>query len=80
MFHASFDMQAPVYTATLSESRIQATVSFVRVFAWLAINLLVTIAGILVFLLALSHITEESKEEHKDMKNVLQDMHDLGLF
>ena len=90
MFHASFDMQAPVYTATLSESRIQATVSFSRVFAWLAISLLMTFGGILLLLPVMGHITEESeqsysgeqirKEEREDMKDVLSSLRDLGFF
>jgi hypothetical protein len=77
MFQASFDMQAPVYTATLSESRIQATVSFARVFAWLAISLLVMLGGIL--LLALVRIPEDSdSEDYEAMKDLLDSLWDLG--
>ena len=81
MFHASFDMNAPIYTATLSESRLQATVSFARVFAWLGISLLTTLSGILLLLLALDNDTagmESTRSEQ--MKNVLDSLLALGFF
>ena len=63
----------------------RATVSPARVIAWLAISLLMTLAGILLFLPVLGHITKKSKEQtekekHQDLQGLLLGLYDLGFF
>jgi len=51
-FYQSFDQSVEISYATPGESRIQATVSYPRVFSWLVISLLTSLGGI--FLLGLT--------------------------
>lgn len=58
-YHAWFDMAEPLFDATLNEPRVKASVSFSRVFSWLAICLLSTLAGLVLLLLAAGYKEED---------------------
>jgi hypothetical protein len=87
--HASFDTSNTVMTATPSESRIQATVSYARVFGWLGVCLLMTAGGILLLLLPLGDTEPEmpsdlhnaqTKMAKKSAKEIMKDLNGLDLF
>ncbi|RHZ48212.1 hypothetical protein CDV55_101168 [Aspergillus turcosus] len=65
MFHSSFDVGGPLFEATPQEPRIRASVSFSRVFSWLAICLLTTLGGLTLLLLTTGY--KEEEEEQKEV-------------
>ncbi|RAO68010.1 uncharacterized protein BHQ10_004022 [Talaromyces amestolkiae] len=92
-FHQTFD-DTTIAPSTMSIaapviSRIRASVSYARVFAWLGVSLLVAVGGLL--LLALQHGEEEPEmpnsiiagqaaEAKKDAKEIMKDLSSLGFF
>jgi len=85
-FHQTFDeANSTTSNATQVAPRIQATVSYSRVFSWLAISLLTSIAGILLIVLtwgegkpamsedASAEVTEEEKKNAKEILHILAD-------
>lgn len=64
MFHSYFDVGGPLFEATTQEPRIRASVSFSRVFSWLAICLLTTLGGLTLLLLTTGY-TEEEEERNE---------------
>jgi hypothetical protein len=88
-FHQSFDEGGVLSSATPVESRIQATVSYPRVFAWLAVSLLTSVGGVLLLVLTFgeeeldlpSSVTAaQTKEAMKDTKKILNDLASLDFF
>jgi hypothetical protein len=89
-FHQTFDqVGGEISYATPGEPRIQATVSYSRVFSWLTISLLTSVAGIL--LLGLTWGEKEPdmsdsvgagvmKEENEDAKQILHHLASLDFF
>lgn len=91
-FHQTFDditiAPSTLSTATPMIPRIQATVSYARVFGWLGVSLLVTGGGVL--LLAVQHgeepdlpisiIAEQTAEGKKDAKEIMKDLASLDFF
>lgn len=81
MFHAAFDnsdTEASIYTGTLSESRLQATVLFARVFARLGISFLTTLSGILLLFMALND--GPGAEGSKEVRDALEFVRRNGIF
>jgi hypothetical protein len=80
--HKSFDNSGALFSATPAETRIQAKVSYPRVFAWLAVSLLATFGGIL--LLVLSFEKEEldspSSVTAAQLRETLNILDRLGFF
>lgn len=88
-FHQSFDEGGILSSATPVESRIQATVSYPRVFVWLAVSLLTSVGGVLLLVLTFreeeldlpSSVTAaQTKEAMKDTKKILNDLASLNFF
>ncbi|KAL2060479.1 hypothetical protein VTL71DRAFT_9510 [Oculimacula yallundae] len=84
--HQAFD-EGPeaLASATPAVSRVKAAVSYARVFSWLGISLLTTVAGILLFALTYGEkevvdSTAEENEESSDVVGLLNDISGLGLF
>jgi hypothetical protein len=92
-FHQTFDdttiAPSTISTATPMISRIRASVSYARVFAWLGVSLLVAVGGVL--LLAVQHGEEEpdlpnsiidgqTAEAKKDTKEIMKDLASLDFF
>jgi hypothetical protein len=88
-FHKTFDQVSEISYATPGEPRIQATVSYSRVFSWLAISLLTSVGGILLLGLTWgkgkpdvsdSVAVKVRKEEMNDAKKILHDLASLDFF
>ncbi|KAE8448849.1 hypothetical protein EG329_008851 [Mollisiaceae sp. DMI_Dod_QoI] len=87
--HQTFDQATEVSFATPGEPRIQATVSYSRVFSWLAISLLTSVGGILLLGLTWgeekpdvsdSVVAKVRKEDMNDAKKILHDLASLDFF
>lgn len=68
MYHSSFDENGTSLVATRHEPRLQATVSSARVFSWLAISLLMTLSGILLFVLETQYPPSSTPEDDDGRK------------
>ncbi|MCJ1325651.1 hypothetical protein MMC10_002314 [Thelotrema lepadinum] len=85
--HQTFDQGGgEISYATPGEPRIQASVSYSRVFSWLAVSLLTSVGGILLLRLTSGQkppavtddiASEVRKEQKKDAKAIMHDLADL---
>ena len=87
--HQTFDEGGgEISYAAPAELRIQATVSYPRVFSWLAVSLLTSIGGILLLLLTSGKtepaipdcVSARIQEEKQDVKKVIRGLADLYSF
>ena len=84
-FHESFDEGGVLSSATLVESKIQATVSCSRISAWLGLSLLTSFAGVLLLLLIftkgwLNLSGSGAAAQPKELKDILNDLASLNFF
>jgi hypothetical protein len=80
--HESFDNSGALFSATPAETRIQAKVSYPRVFAWLAVSLLTTFGGILLLLLTFEkeELDSPSSVTAVQLRETLNILDRLGFF
>ena len=85
--HAAYDPRSEIALATLREPRIQAVVSHPRVFAWLALSLLMAAAALWTLFLPLGsaaagagHEGGRSPEKKQDAKEIMRRLAGLDLF
>jgi hypothetical protein len=70
-YHSWFDMGGSLIDATVQKPRIKASVSFSRVFSWLAICLLTTLGGLVLLLLVIGY--KEDDEGRKEVNGEVFD-------
>jgi len=87
--HQTFDEGGVISEATQVEPRIQASVSYPRVFSWLTVSLLTSVGGVLLMLLPsregdieepADEAAERRREQMEDTKKLLDDLANLDFF
>ena len=89
-FHRMFDEGGSVSSAIPREPRIQATVSYQRVFAWLGVSLLMTVGGILLLVLTFgedlpsdiiaTQVGATMEGTKRDAKEIMRELANLDFF